>query len=114
MNQRQQRQQYKKQNKRQAGGLNRMQQWLLVFDSTHHAIAAENRIKRAAPENVTFQMIPTPRQITASCGLSLLFAGEIQPRQILGILEDHDVQWAGLYQRESEHPTPWTNVEEEP
>ena len=89
-----------------------MQQWLLVFDSTHHAIAAEDRIKRAAPENVAFQMIPTPRQITASCGLSLLFSGEIQPQAILGILEDHDVQWAGLYQRESEHRTPWSAVVE--
>ncbi|MDW7670717.1 MAG: DUF3343 domain-containing protein [Bacillota bacterium] len=90
-----------------------MQQWLLVFDSTHHAIAAEYRLKEAALPAAAFQIIPTPRQITASCGLSLLFTGSIEPREMLRLLADHDVQWAGLYRKEEDGRTPWVRVEVE-
>lgn len=84
-----------------------MQQWLLVFDSTHHAMAAESRIKGARLEGVTFQTIPTPRQITASCGLSLLFEGTVETRLILEVLMSHHIEWAGLYHREAQGKTPW-------
>lgn len=90
-----------------------MQQWLLVFDSTHHAMAAESRIKEAQLEGVTFQTIPTPRQITASCGLSLLFQGEVKTRLFLKVLKGHDIEWAGLYQRQEEEKAPWQPVEVE-
>ena len=88
-----------------------MQQWLLVFDSTHHAMAAESRIKEAQLEGLTFQTIPTPRQITASCGLSLLFQGEVHTRLIVEMLKAHDIEWAGLYQREEQGKRPWVPVE---
>lgn len=88
-----------------------MRQWLLVFDSTHHAIAAEYRIREASLPIVAFQMIPTPRQITASCGLSLLFTGSIEPREMLCLLADHNVQWAGLYRKDDGSQTHWIRVE---
>ena len=90
-----------------------MQQWLLVFESTHHAIAAESRIKQAELPAAAFQIIPTPRQITASCGLSLLFTGSIEPLEVLCLLADHDVQWAGLYRKEGDGRTPWIRAERE-
>lgn len=46
----------------------------MVFDSTHHAIKVERKLKETLP----VEMIPTPRSITASCGLSL----KITPRDL--------------------------------
>lgn len=89
-----------------------MQQWLLVFDSTHHAMAAESRIKGAQLEGFTFQTIPTPRQITASCGLSLLFQGAVETALILQVLNAHHIEWAGLYQRQEQGKAPWLPVVE--
>ncbi|MDO4854047.1 MAG: formate dehydrogenase accessory sulfurtransferase FdhD [Coriobacteriia bacterium] len=41
-------------------------EWVLVFDSTHAAMAAQNILSSLDPF-----VIPTPRTITASCGISL-------------------------------------------
>ncbi|KAB3531773.1 DUF3343 domain-containing protein [Alkaliphilus serpentinus] len=43
---------------------------VIVFDSTHAAISAEKTLKEL---NIPIEIIPTPREITASCGLSILF-----------------------------------------
>lgn len=42
-----------------------------TFKSTHHAIQGEGVLKE---HNIFFKTIPTPREITFSCGLALLFA----------------------------------------
>ena len=42
---------------------------LLAFDNTHTAIAAQNRLKAV----LDFQIMPTLRELTESCGISLLF-----------------------------------------
>ncbi len=44
--------------------------YVIVFDSTHYAIQTEKRLK----EKFQIQTIPTPREITASCGLSIKFS----------------------------------------
>ncbi|AOY78250.1 hypothetical protein BJL90_05710 [Clostridium formicaceticum] len=44
--------------------------YVIVFESTHYAIAAEKLLKQKKYE---FDTIPTPREITASCGLSIMF-----------------------------------------
>lgn len=41
---------------------------LLTFDSTNFAMQAESQIKALGIE---LQVIPTPREITLSCGLSI-------------------------------------------
>ncbi|WP_026478080.1 DUF3343 domain-containing protein [Alkaliphilus transvaalensis] len=46
---------------------------VIVFESTHFAIAAESRLKEKA---YPIEIIPTPREITASCGLSIKFNPE--------------------------------------
>ncbi len=42
---------------------------VIVFESTHDAIKTEKAIKKA----IDIELIPTPREITASCGLSVKF-----------------------------------------
>lgn len=43
---------------------------VLTFESTHHAISGEKIFKEAG---LNFKTIPTPREITSSCGLSIRF-----------------------------------------
>lgn len=45
---------------------------IISFESTHDAMAAEKLLKARLP----VVMLPTPRCITASCGISLRFALE--------------------------------------
>ena len=42
--------------------------YILAFDSTHHAIKAEEQLKK---NKLEAEMIPTPRDVDASCGLSI-------------------------------------------
>ncbi|HZX46536.1 MAG TPA: DUF3343 domain-containing protein [Clostridia bacterium] len=42
--------------------------YILAFDSTHHAIKAEEQLKK---HKLEAEMIPTPRGVDASCGLSI-------------------------------------------
>ncbi|MGI5966026.1 MULTISPECIES: DUF3343 domain-containing protein [Anaerotruncus] len=46
-----------------------MRYGVIAFDSTHAAIHAEKRLKARCKVS----MMPTPRQITASCGISIRF-----------------------------------------
>ncbi len=41
-----------------------------TFMSTHYAIQAEGVFRE---NNISFKTIPTPREITYSCGLALMF-----------------------------------------
>lgn len=41
---------------------------ILAFDSTYHAIKAEEKLKK---NKLEAEMIPTPRDVDASCGLSI-------------------------------------------
>ena len=47
-----------------------MKRYVLSFNSTHHAILAEGVFKSEAIE---YKMIPTPRHVRLSCGLSIVF-----------------------------------------
>lgn len=47
-----------------------LRQGVVTFESTHHAIKGEKILKEHEIEN---RMIPTPRAITRSCGLSAKF-----------------------------------------
>ncbi len=43
---------------------------VVTFKSTHHTIQAEGLFKK---RNISFKTIPTPREITRSCGLAITF-----------------------------------------
>ena len=49
------------------------QPFVLAFDSTHAAMAAQAAFKAAG---ASFSLIPTPREISAGCGMSLKFKAE--------------------------------------
>ncbi|WP_053955079.1 DUF3343 domain-containing protein [Inediibacterium massiliense] len=46
--------------------------YVISFESTHHAIQTEIKLKK----NFSVETIPTPREISASCGLSIKFSKE--------------------------------------
>ena len=43
-------------------------QYVIVFESAHYAIMAEKKLKK-----FLIKTIPTPREVAASCGISILF-----------------------------------------
>lgn len=45
---------------------------VIAFESTHYAIMIEKKLK----DKYDINTIPTPREITTSCGLSIRFQGE--------------------------------------
>ncbi len=68
---------------------------LITFVSTHHALKAE---KLVAGAGLDFDIIPTPRAITASCGLSL----ELREEQLsvaVRLFADNQVKSEALYRR---------------
>lgn len=70
---------------------------VVTFESTHHAIAGEKHIKE---KGLNIKTIPTPREITASCGLSIKF--EIQDlEQIEDIIQLHKLKIEGIYSIEN-------------
>lgn len=50
--------------------MNREEYGLATFKSTHFALQGEQVFK---DNNLTFKTIPTPREVSHSCGLALLF-----------------------------------------
>ena len=66
---------------------------LTTFKSTHYAIQAEKSLKE---NDIFFKTIPTPREVSHSCGLSLLFMPESIDK-IKQLMENGDIQVDGLY-----------------
>lgn len=67
--------------------------YVISFDSTHHAIKAEKLFKE---HNLNIKMMPTPREITASCGLSIRFeSGDLQ--EVEDIINTEDLAVKGKY-----------------
>jgi len=56
--------------------------YVIAFNSTHYAMMAEKKLKL----KIRVQMMPTPRGITASCGLSLKFL----PEQLAAVQQELD------------------------
>ncbi len=74
--------------------------YIFTFDSTQQAMRCEKEMKA---EGFAVRIIPTPREITASCGLSLRFEKQDQAviqekvdRQGLEILGVYRVEKEGL------------------
>lgn len=67
--------------------------YLIAFNSTQHAISTEQLLKGEGKE---IMMIPTPREITSSCGLSLRFNRK-DMNFVLNKLENNDISFYGIY-----------------
>lgn len=72
--------------------------YVVSFDSTHHAIKAEKLFKE---HNLNIRMMPTPREITASCGLSIRFeAGDLE--EVQEMISTEDLAVRGTYEMKRE------------
>lgn len=71
--------------------------YVIAFDSTHLAIKTEKFLK----SEVVIDMIPTPREISASCGLSVKFNIENQIK-VLEVLKDTEKEGMYLYKLSKE------------
>ncbi|HIW75105.1 MULTISPECIES: DUF3343 domain-containing protein [Gordonibacter] len=72
--------------------------YVIAFESTHAAMAAN---KALAAAGCAFAMIPTPREISAGCGMSLRFAAPSDAEAQVtaqGVSEAHSL--AALYAKE--------------
>jgi hypothetical protein len=49
---------------------------VLVFATTHNALAAEDFLRRS---HFPLELLPTPREISASCGISIRLSSEHLP-----------------------------------
>lgn len=67
--------------------------FVVSFDSTHHAIKGEKLLKE---HNLNIRMMPTPREIAASCGLSIRFE-ESELEKVQNVLKDSDLSIKGVY-----------------
>jgi len=66
---------------------------LICFESTHQALYMEKVLKF---HNIDFDIIPTPREITSSCGLSIK-ADDNALDSILRLIEDKNLEILGIY-----------------
>ena len=66
---------------------------ILTFDSTHHAIKAENDLIR---EGIQTKTIPTPRDITLSCGIAIRISPD-DIEKIKGLLEEGKLTYKELH-----------------
>lgn len=71
--------------------------YIITFDSTHAAMDAE---KKLISQSIKVHMIPTPRQITANCGLSIKIMG-VEHEELLAVLKALKIETKALYRMES-------------
>jgi hypothetical protein len=67
-----------------------------VFNNTHGAMKAESYLKSKA---IKLTIMPTPTQITKSCGISIIILEE-NLDQVKSIIEDGNIEIKGLYMRD--------------
>lgn len=66
---------------------------LITFKSTHLALQGEAIFKE---KNMIFKTIPTPREVSHSCGLALLFTSE-DIDKVKDMIKDNLIDIDGLY-----------------
>lgn len=67
--------------------------FIVSFSSTHHAIRTE---KILVENNIKCTTLPTPREITASCGISIRFLQE-NIEDVASVLENNSIEYKGIY-----------------
>lgn len=66
---------------------------VIIFKSTHYAIKADTTFKK---ENIGYRTIPTPREISHSCGLAIKFnLDDIQ--EIKNIISENQLDTEGTF-----------------
>ncbi|MFA5577254.1 MAG: DUF3343 domain-containing protein [Tissierellaceae bacterium] len=66
---------------------------ILVFKSTHYTIGAESVFR---DKEISFKTIPTPREISLSCGLAIIFALD-DLEKVKEAMDSNQIKLAGIY-----------------
>ena len=66
---------------------------VITFDTTHYAVKAEVVLAGAG---LRFLLIPTPRRISASCGMAVKCFWD-EREALLETLTNNTVRWQGLH-----------------
>ncbi|QJA09800.1 DUF3343 domain-containing protein [Romboutsia sp. CE17] len=67
--------------------------YIVSFNSTHHAIRTEKILNE---NNIRCTTLPTPREITASCGISIRFLYE-DIEKVKNIINESEVDYKGIF-----------------
>lgn len=67
--------------------------YIVSFNSTHHAIRSD---KLFGEKNIKSTTLPTPREITASCGISIRFLHN-DLNDVISVLEENSIEYKGIY-----------------
>lgn len=67
--------------------------YIVSFNSTHHAIRTDKLFEEKGIKSTT---LPTPREITASCGISIRFLYE-DIEKVREIIEENNIEYKGIY-----------------
>jgi hypothetical protein len=66
---------------------------VVLFHSSSHALRAENVLLGAG---ITSKMIPTPRQLSSDCGMSLRI-DQADEEKVARTLAEHEVPTSGIH-----------------
>ncbi len=67
--------------------------YIVAFNSTHNAIKSEKLLQNAELKVTT---LPTPREISASCGISIKFEKD-DVDVVKSILSDNNIEFKGFF-----------------
>ena len=70
--------------------------YIVAFNSTHHAIRTE---KLLSENNIKVTTLPTPREISSSCGISVRFLKD-DMEKVENIIESNEILYHGVYKIE--------------
>jgi len=80
---------------------------LMAFDSTQQALRAEMLLEYA---NIEIDILPTPKEITAGCAISIEFPDE-ELKQVVSIIRSERVEIRGIFihQAQGYEEVDWQN-----
>ncbi|MGL6105671.1 DUF3343 domain-containing protein [Romboutsia sp.] len=67
--------------------------YIVSFNSTHQAIRSDKLFEEI---NIKATTLPTPREITASCGISIRFLHK-DLDNVNKVLKDNSIEYKGIY-----------------
>lgn len=71
----------------------------VLFYSHNHGLALEALLKK---EKIKYTIVPTPRELSASCGIAVQYEEEDEKR-IAKLVEDNSIKVRGFYSLEKKY-----------
>jgi uncharacterized protein YpmS len=73
----------------------------ILFPSYNYGMKLESALKK---EKIKFTIVPTPRELSASCGISIEYKKEDEQR-IKVVVEENSIKVTGFYSLEKNYTT---------